>query len=165
MWYNYLITSPDLESPLFTSHVPDEYEVPITGNSTIYGRNKWINFVRYFTGFREKNLNTYRVSLLRLNLVVAKGYIGVVVNNEVKILVLETNNNLYIDKELETTYRKLYLKIKDILLATFKSDKDVIYTKNCGKNSFYQFEKPKCKSIKERDEYVQELLNEYYETR
>lgn len=164
MWYSYLLTSPELECPLFTAHLPDEYEVPITGNSRVFRREKWERFKREFCRIYT-NLNTYRVTLLNLDLIVAQGYIGVVIEEQIKILVLETNNILYIDKEFETTYRKLYLKIKDIMLDKFNSDKDVIYTNNCGKNSFYQFEKPKCKSISERNDYVKELLDEYYESR
>lgn len=169
MWYSYLLTSPELELPILYNGLDNEKEVCIIGTNFISRRRGfWDIFKKEFSRTEKLtygNNAIYSFTGLNYDIVVGKGYVGVVEDDQINLLVLETNKALYIDKEFETTYRKLYLKLKSEILIKFNSDKDIVYTNNCGKNSFYQFEKPKCKSISERNEYVTGLLEEYYENR
>lgn len=161
MKYSCLLTNPELEVPLFYNNITEECEIIYEHYSSyIYGK-KWDALKAIF-----KDSSIYRRSnLLGYNLLVSRGFILVKEEEDFKILACQTNKALYLDKELPTTYRKLYLKFKNEIEEIYNSNVDIIYTNNCGKNSFIQFETPKFKSISDRKEYVGELLDEYYETR
>lgn len=160
MWYSVLLTGNTLkECSLFLSEqTDDEIEVPLYYFfRNIWGSPTWKKLFREFEEMRNyATLADYH--FLDLNIVVSYKFLGVEYDGKVRILINETNENVYIDKYFERDYRKLFLKFKNILLSLHSSSKDIIYTENAGKNSFYQFEKPKFKSISERKEYINSLL-------
>ena len=162
MWYNVLLTGDAVaERPLFLSeNTKEEIEIPLYYFfRASWGNPTWKKAFREFEQMRNVDtLSDYY--FLNLVIVVRYKFLGVVEDNKLRILINETNENVYVDKYFERDYRKLFLKFKNILLSLHSSSKDIIYTENAGKNSFYQFEKPKFKSISERKEYIELLLNE-----
>jgi len=162
MWYSNLITDKELEIPLYLERLNTKYEFESDYLSTyIYGK-KW-NYLKEL--FLSNNISTKKQTLLGFTIIVGKGLLILEEDEQYKILILQTSKALYVDKELPNTYRKLYLKFKNEIEVIYNSEVDVIYTNNCGKNSFYQFEMPKFKSISDRNEYVGQLLDEYYDNR
>lgn len=161
MWYSCLLTNPEKELPIFLSNIEKDYEFNYSSINSYIREKKWKILKEAFYKDRELKKQT----LLGFNLIVSYGFIAVEVDTQFRILALKTNKVLYLDKELPLAYRKLYLKFKDEIELIYNFDIDVVYTNNCGKNSFLQFNMPKFKSINDRNEYVHGLLDEYYETR
>lgn len=165
MWYSVLLTGNTFnEYSLFLENFKETNEIEIELESFVsfYERDKWSSLLNRF---EEGNytygaeLRSSKVNLINLDIIVNKGFLGVIENSKVKILINETDKNVYIDKYFERDFKKLFLKFKEIILSLYSSSKDIIYTDNAGKCCFYQFEKPKFKSISERKEYVNSLLD------
>lgn len=164
MWYSVLLTGNTFnEYSLFLKNVKElnEYEIDLNHFNNVYGRQKWEEifetFKNKYIGYGYPTLTN--IILVDTNILVHKGFLGVIENEKVRILINETDKNVYIDKYFERDFNKLFLKFKEILLSLYSSSKDIIYTDNAGKCCFYQFEKPKFKSISERKEYVNSLLD------
>jgi len=160
MKYSILLTGNTFnEYSLFLGSIKEykEYEISLEDFGFYTGRYKWEALLGQFSNLRGTILTEF--SLINLEIVVQKGFLGVLEDNKIRILINETNQNVYIDKYFERDYKKLFLKFKEILLSLYATSKDIIYTDNPGKCCFYQFEKPKFKSISERKEYVNSLLD------
>ena len=163
MWYNVLLTgNTSKEYSLFLESRKDidEYEISIESNQRLtWRRVTWRSLFSRFTDENLYSIDLYRSSFLNLDIFSQYKFLSVLEDDKLRILINETNENIYIDKYFERDYKKLFLKFKNILLSLYSSSKDIIYTENAGKNSFFQFEKPKFKSISERKEYVNSLLD------
>lgn len=127
-----------------------------------YGRKKWenvilkvFNIASYYTF--DSNLKTYTIPEGKLFL--EEGFIAIKVEDFFEILFLKTDKHTYISKNIKsynTVWKNLGKKITEYL----EGDEDVVLTKDCGKNAFLSFEKPKFKSLVERQEYCEKLLQE-----
>lgn len=165
MWYSVLLTGNTFnEYSLFLENFKETNEIEIELESFVsfYERDKWSSLLNRFKEgdyTYGAELRPSKVNLINLDIIVNKGFLGVIENGKVKILINETNKNVYIDKYFERDFKKLFLKFKEIILSLYSSSKDIIYTDNAGKCCFYQFEKPKFKSLSERKEYVNSLLD------
>lgn len=152
------------EYSLFLEQYKEQEDIDISFEmfDSINGRYKWD---RVFQVFEEGSysfkplLSLTKINLLNTDIVVNKGFLGVMEGDKIRILINETDKNVYVDKHFEEDFKKLFLKFKEILLSLHATSKDIIYTDNAGKCCFYQFEKPKFKSISERKEYVNSLLD------
>lgn len=162
MWYSVLLTgNTSKEYSLFLENFKDAEEFEISLESFeifTWGRVTWD---RIFNKFENTSgyYSLFKHNFLDLEIVAQYKFLGIVEDGKLRILINETNENIYIDKYFERDYKKLFLKFKNILLSLYSSSKDIIYTENAGKNSFFQFEKPKFKSISERKEYINSLLD------
>lgn len=162
MWYSVLLTgNTSKEYSLFLENFrnAEEFEVSLEHFERFrWGRMKW---ERLFNEFKNINSHSslFKYNFINLEIVVQYKFLGIIEDDKLRILINETNENIYIDKYFERDYKKLFLKFKNILLSLYSSSKDIVYTENAGKNSFFQFEKPKFKSISERKEYVNSLLD------
>lgn len=164
MWYSVLLTGNTFnEYSLFlekNKHI-EEFEVSLENLNYIYGREKWNGIINKFKQqlYPSSSINLYREFLGGNTILVNYGILTVLQDDKVRILINITDKNVYIDKYFERDYKKLFLKFKEILLSLYAGSKDIIYTENAGKCCFYQFEKPKFKSISERKEYINQLLD------
>lgn len=162
MWYSVLLTGNTLkEYSLFLYRLKDSEELEISLEDFQSFSLERMTWKRLFNKFENTSqyINLFKYIFLNIEIVVQYKFLGIIEDNKLRILINETNENIYIDKYFERDYKKLFLKFKNILLSLYSSSKDIIYTENAGKNSFFQFEKPKFKSISERKEYINSLLD------
>jgi len=165
MWYSILLTGNTFnEYSLFLDKYKhlEELELSLETFSSIDGIAKWDRVLYIYKKGLYRHFPTVVLSKIFLGgayIVVNKGFLGVLEDNKVRILINETDHNVYIDKYFERDFKKIFFRFKEILLSLYTTSKDIIYTDNPGKCCFYQYEKPKFKSISERKGYVNSLLD------
>lgn len=164
MWYSVLLTGNTFnEYSLFLEKNKEleEFEVSLLTFNYFYGREKWNGVINKFTSqiTMFSTCNLYKENLGGSTILVHSGFLAILQDDKVRILINITDKNVYIDKYFERDYKQIFLKFKNILLSLYSTSKDIIYTDNTGKCCFYQFEKPKFKAISERKEYINQLLD------
>lgn len=91
-------------------------------------------------------------------------FLAIKTDKGIEILFVRTLQNIYVSKNIKS-YKNLWNKIKVKITEILDGNEDVILTKDCGKNIFLQFEKPKFKSIQEREDYCNSLVEEVLPTK
>lgn len=116
-------------------------------------------------------LNQYQYSgnLFKFNIgeeifIISEGLLGVIKDDQYAILMLEDDNNLFLSKEFQQEYKTIYTKFKKYIQEFYSTDKNIVYCNNPGDLVFEYIGLPKFKSIKDRQEFGQNILQEYYET-
>lgn len=116
-----------------------------------------------FSSFKETYTTNIFTFIEGIKIYVGKGYLLIEKDSFLNVIVLVENNTLIIDKSFERDYPLLYRKFKPIIQEYSNNKFDIMYTDFCGRTRFLEFEKPKFSTIKERDEFVNSLLDEIYE--
>ena len=165
MMYSSLICDGSKEIPVFLrdkDFSKDIYIINRDLGNTFYGRKKWenvilkvFNIASFYTF--NSNLQTYVIPEGKLFL--GEGFIAIKVEDFFEILFLKTDKHTYISKNLKS-YNTVWKNIGKKITEYLEGDEDVVLTKDCGRNVFLSFEKPKFRSLVERQEYCEKLLEE-----
>jgi hypothetical protein len=156
MKYKHLLVNSGEELPLFrsTNSTNNDVLYAITPYNYRFTWNRIINICFLSTGHI-----VYKQTYIEGNVIYGPKFLCIETSNGIEILFVQTNKNIYISRNFKS-YPVLWKAIGKHINKYLEGDMDVILSSNCGKNIFLQFEKPKFKSIQEREEYCNQLLQE-----
>lgn len=172
MMYDFIMYDGSKEVPLFLKNLeqlpnnPTEIKICSARNS----RDKYVNLIsRVFNVFNYNYYPSYTAEFSSIDftdgaIIYDNDFLAIKTELGIEILFVRTIQNVYISKNIKS-YKNLWNKIKVKITEILEGEEDVILTKDCGKNIFLQFEKPKFKSIQEREDYCNSLVEEVLPTK
>lgn len=160
------------EIPIFTrGYIFEGLEEPytISEGSRSTRRKRYQDLLHYCFQVDIDYTNYYTNILTSIDspegvIIYSKRYLAIKTEAGIEILFLVTDKSTYISKNIKS-YKNLWNKVRSYINTLIEGDEDITLTNNCGKNVFLQFEKPRFKSIQEREEYCNQLLHEVLPTK
>ena len=172
MMYDFIMYDGSKEVPLFLKNweqLPDN-PIEIKINSSNNSRAKYTNLIcEVFNAYGCNYYSSYAPNFSSIDfmegiIIYNNDFLAIRTDKGIEILFVRTLQNIYISKNIKS-YKNLWNKIKVKITEILEGDEDVIFSKDCGRNIFLQFEKPKFKSIQEREDYCNSLVEEVLPTK
>lgn len=172
MMYDFIMYDGSKEVPLYLKNYilkgDDPEEIGV--NSPITNRHRYETLLtKVFNLYNSNYYGLYNLNFASINstegiILFGNDFLAIKTELGIEILFVRTIQNVYISKNIKS-YKNLWKKIKVKITEILEGEEDVILTKNCGRNIFLQFEKPKFKSIQEREDYCNSLVEEVLPTK